>query len=929
MCGRGLRPLQLMLRFRSGAESSWGLSPAARRAYALAVLRALTPSDAAPVSSVLRGSVPGGGPSGSCNAVLAAPKGLSGHASLPDGGGAVAGGGLNGGCLSSGGGGASIRKLRLEGVPLEGSAAVAAEDAVLQALDTALPGLTALKLYGYELGESSCGGITRRSCSGSGSGSNSTDEASSGREACQGVRRGGGGGRGGVSSLLQLLGSRLREVTFQDCRAPAAAVAAAPAPAVAAPGPAVAEAATAAQAEASWDATLLAALRGCSSLRYLGLRSATACCPLLHRLLLLQPASQQPGPDLDPMNASAGRTPAPASAAKLGGDSKGSSSSSSSSRDADYWAVLGRLTALKLQSPLEPPTGTSLAPKPYPLNDSAHGWRDAPDATASARVASLCAVLQRLSGLTRLQLGERMEEFTSLAPLMLLPPPLQQLKPLQSLQQQQHSGAAGVAVLSSSSNTAELLLQPPPLSGLLLLQQLCELDVCSAAVSSGGELAALAALTALTRLSLSAITVASQQQQQLLQLLQITDAAAAWAPAGAVAAVDGGGLGWGASAAGGGMAYMAPSPPSAVLPPPPTAMRYPLPPRLVELAVAEPLSPWALLALQPPPCLAVLRVTGFVLDTWDAESSSSTQPAVAGAGAAAVQSSVARHCQQQQGQQQQLLPEWAERMMPASAMALAAALAALQGGRFAYRDLGIELHIGFSGPRRGRRRYLLPPLDGSSSSRVGSCTNSGRGGDGGAERVCGHGGLWLRQLAGVSGGRLQGLELAGLVLAAADVRLVVAGLPYLQDLRLDCRYPPSALPALAGLRWLQRLLLNASFWDELELQQLDVSGSSSGARGSSGRNARGQLRDQQQEQEREGLLGMPQEAEEEAEESLDEDVGEALRRLCVAAPGCLRDVSLTSAGRAAARHVAMGAVLKVEAGVARVHSGALRVWVAP
>ena len=708
----------------------------------LAVLRALGPSPE-PASAAA-----GGGEHG-------AAEGDGGR-----GGGARDGGGR---CGGGGCGGGSIRKLRLEGLPL-GCVQVR------RALRAATPGLKALKLYGYALGcqdsssSSSSGGSGR-----GGSGGRRNSEGGAAEES------GGSGSSSsssgcGVAALLQLLGPRLQEVTFQDCTAapPAvAAVAAAPAAGAGAYNRSAPAAVAGAAAEAGatedaqqqeqatdWAAPLLAALQGCSSLRYLGLRSATACCPLLQRLLLLPapppPLLPQPGPAAGTRLAAATAAATDAGAAAVANDTD------------VWWAVLGRLRALKLQSPLAPPSGSSLAPRPtYPMYDSGisggrYGTRDTRD-PARVAAAALCGVLRQLSGLTRLELGERLEEVTCLAPLLLLPP----LQPQQGqcggsssssgAQQVEGEGqgegeGAGTAARAlgcsggcgGGGSSSGLVPEKGSLSWGLW--QLRELDVAAAAVTSGEELAALAALTALTRLSLSAITVTA--------------------------------------------------PP--LLQPP---QQHPLPPRLVELAVAEPLSPWALLALQPPPSLAVLRITGFVLDMRDtadpppaALQPSALQPPVLQQGpppAVAAAAAVAGE------QQQPQLPEWGERMLPGSAAALAAALAALHGGRFAYRDLGIELHVGFSGPARGRRRYLLPPppppgsalqgligeAGGSSSSMNGSSSGAGcGGGSGGGD---GHG-VWLSQLGGVSGGLLQGLELAGLVLTAADLRLVARALPGLE-----------------------------------------------------------------------------------------------------------------------------------------------------
>ncbi|KAG2488732.1 hypothetical protein HYH03_012731 [Edaphochlamys debaryana] len=253
----------------------------------------------------------------------------------------------------------------------------------------------------------------------------------------------------------------------------------------------------------------------------------------------------------------------------------------------------------------------------------------------------------------------------------------------------------------------------------------------------------------------------------------------------------------------------------------------PLPPCLAELSVAEPLHPATLLALRAPACLRTLRTTGFT-----------------------------------------------------SAAALAEAVAWLRG-RFAYRDLGIELHIGFSTtappggaalpaalPFMRRRPYLAAPPLGPAH------------------------GQWLSGLRAL---RLQGLELAGLQLEEVDVAVLAEALAAsLEDLRLDCRYPPSALPRLAALRRLRRLLLNAAFWGD----------GPAAARGSA---------------------ELPPTGADASPGTLEA----ALVELCEQAPVGLYDLALATYGRSAAKQAAMAAVVAVEDRVPRVCCGALRAWVCP
>ncbi|EFJ51124.1 hypothetical protein VOLCADRAFT_87882 [Volvox carteri f. nagariensis] len=255
-------------------------------------------------------------------------------------------------------------------------------------------------------------------------------------------------------------------------------------------------------------------------------------------------------------------------------------------------------------------------------------------------------------------------------------------------------------------SVASLLLRAQPLQATgaslspqqPLLSNLRDLSLVSAQVTSAVELAALAELRELTRLSLGSLSVAVP-----------TIAAAAAGPCEATGSGSGVQDSPRCRTSHQGSARAAAS-----------ALQLPLPPRLGELSIAAPLSPATLLALRQPPSLQTLRLTGFTLDMNDVE-----DPGADGGGA------------DDDGSAPLVMRTSSDRQ-------LSEALAALHG-RFAYRDLGIELHIGFLGPAAGRRRYLAAPD--------------------GAYRPVGHW-TWASRLVPLA---LQGLELAGLELSEGDV----------------------------------------------------------------------------------------------------------------------------------------------------------------
>ncbi len=130
------------------------------------------------------------------------------------------------------------------------------------------------------------------------------------------------------------------------------------------------------------------------------------------------------------------------------------------------------------------------------------------------------------------------------------------------------------------------------------------------------------------------------------------------------------------------------------------------------------------------------------------------------------------------------------------------------GVLFAYRDLGIELHVGYQGPPNavGAREYLAGcEVDcwgqavgagalgegegegeyggggggggrGGGGGGGGGGAGGGDGDGGGGASAMGHG-RWLVELRAL---RLQGLQLEGLVLQEADVRCISEGLENLE-----------------------------------------------------------------------------------------------------------------------------------------------------
>lgn len=381
---------------------------------------------------------------------------------------------------------------------------------------------------------------------------------------------------------------------------------------------------------------LVVALRSCLALRHLGLRHIAADgCPVLP-MLLRQPGtcacaccrgvvdgelvrsalSGAPPVSLEQngKTASSSHHSNPFVRVLCGAQGPTSIDAVSSTSLAAVWpsnpvlATLTQLVSLKLQSALPAPGG----------------------------VPAFMVALQQLTGLTRLELGER-AAVTSMAGLMLQPPPAALLKPA------------------------------------LALWKLRDLSLVSVQVTAATELVALAQLQELTRLSLGALSVLGAQE-----------AAGSRSNSGSL---------------------------------------LPLPPQLQELSVVASLAPATLLVLKWPLTLRTLRITGFSLGPNDAEESVTGGDSCEAGG---------------RGGNAALL------MRRPSERQLSEGLALLHG-RFAYRDLGIEMHVCFHAPVAGRRRYLSA--------------------SGGAEPPLGHW-AWASRLEPLS---LQGLELAGLDLLEEDV----------------------------------------------------------------------------------------------------------------------------------------------------------------
>ncbi|GLC51837.1 hypothetical protein PLESTB_000554000 [Pleodorina starrii] len=879
---RRCSPREVVLRLR-------GCSATAREARGLAVLGAFGPTGGVlPGQRIGCGGNGGGGStgggsraasgdstSGSNRRIATCGSDVSGHSGISHGSCSAGSGGGNDGSNAASTSAGGIASLRMEGVPLT--------PRVLCALAAFGRGLTRIKLYSYDLNDDggavgvhsghpesapppqlsthSPGQSRQRQvpppqrCNGA--------AAAGAAESWSSAPTHGSPDARGAAALLRLLVPQLQELTLQDCSISASARTGASAvpdlsgggsgggsdPGSAGDGDGGGGAAAGDRADVvgssdctycsicggcrfpSAAAPVLDALRSCTALRHLGLRHTdTAGCPLLQLLLRPDVCRCGGGGGGGSGNGRAGRDggssagavacsavsmvgqeaatirtkPRAASERSAGGDvllngcgggggavSKaglgvGPTPAPAPPRPAPSpagLASLTQLTSLKIQTPLPAPGG----------------------------VGALTAALVQLTGLTRLELGER-TAVPSVAALLLPAPSPSPLQP--------------------QSPTASPPL-PPPL--VLALRNLRDLSLVSAHLTSAAELAALAALRELTRVSLGALCLPSVEMEPGAGL------AAAAAAAAEAAATDAGERAW-----------------------------MSLPPLLRELSVAAPLPPATLLALRRPSILRTLRLTGFTLGMCDADG----EDIAAGDDGRAPLA-----------------------MAAASQRQLTEAIRLLHG-RFEYRDLGIELHIGFHGPAAGRRRYLAAPATAAAD----------------ADRPGGHW-AWASCLVPLA---LQGLELAGLELREADVEALAGQLWTLEDLRLDCRYPLHAMAHLSALRRLRRLLLNASFWQ-------------SQPQGGDGLPPPPLAQQQQQGQgpgEEQGPQPQPQHGQG-AERSDAHVAAAALTSLCGAAPECLYDVALASYGRATSRFCAMQALVRVESELPRVGCGALRVWVCP
>ncbi|GLI70683.1 hypothetical protein VaNZ11_015623, partial [Volvox africanus] len=810
---RGCAARELILRLR-------GCSAAAREARGLAVLSALRPKPGSSVDGdcCCRATCAAGGRHG---VACSDPSDDRDGRRTRNCGITQSGGECNNSSISK----SNISQLRLEGVPLT--------PRVLLALAAFGPGLRRLKLYGYDVGADSSGAVVPGVGGGRVHSHQSTsqltsppplasstlrtlrDNASRGpvgrlssafaadakprspggpsAELCMApgpavpmapaaaitAQHAAAGKRDrdrlhpttGVSPLLRLLSLHLQELTLQDCNFGVGANAGARRRDEMG-GAYIIKCGDSSGGTAAWErvsstsddalrhdhddtscgsvcrgcSILLAAkpfldtLQSCSALRHLGLRHTSAAgCPVL-QLLLWQPGIRGGEGGLgDPTHITEG-----------GGTQLGSSPSAASATLSDHSPGLladpesgisrndvdgagCSADANSLSSTAGPrsaiaPHGGSLshvlppAPLPSQLPQLPEALPPVTLATltqlASLKIQTalptpcglhtLVEALLHLTGLTRLELGDRTAVQT-VGSLMLRSPPS----------------------LANKATAAITLPQP--------LRNLRDLSLVSAHATSIAELETLAELRELTRVSLGAISLGPTAAAVTAAVMPAAGLHAAGVPLlqrGMTTLED--------------------------------VAEMPLPAQLQELSVAAPLAPATLISLCRPPSLRTLRLTGFSLDMRDVEELSDSGGGGNTAAAAAVQPLL--------------------RMRSSSQRELSEALGLLQG-RFAYRDLGIELHIGFHGLAAEQRRYLTA-----------------------ADQVMGHW-AWASRLMPLP---LQGLELAGFELLEGDVAALARQLQTLEDLRLDCRYPLPAVAQLSALRRLRRLLLNASFWCQLQ-----------------------------------------------------------------------------------------------------------------
>lgn len=651
----------------------------------------------------------------------------------------------------------SITELRLEGVPLS--------ESTVRAVRSAMPHLRSLKLYHYPM----CyphDHLPAASRTRTGQDELAKDAAAedSGRRSVQGRggSGGGGGGGSGVAAAVHALRSSLRSVRLHHCisihgctcgQQDADTIVSLDAPGGSARSGEQA-AGSCVELEASEGSRsrvaaarcygcrlgeLVEALRSCRQLQHLGLRFTTTPSTTaqpsqeamrakegshhIHNRIVRERATAGPQPAILPL----------------------------------LLSQLTHLRSLKLQAQSQLPPELVLS-------------------------AGLGDSLAHLPGLTRLVLGARLG-LNSLAPLLLQP----------------------------STATA--------------MSYLRDLDAPGCCVDSVGEVRALAGLSHLTRLSVGGFA-------------HCLAAAFSSEGAAAVAASPGtrGGEGEGVTAVGGegNVAAAVQAAPAlsrltladksgvpAVVLQQQQPLPLPLPPALCELSVASPLSPELLLLMHRPRCLATLRTTGFELgqqhvaaalpraaclglgDVGPQESEGRAFPGVALAVAStAAMEALAVAVRVLSGRDQLGTCGLSACSGSSSSSSTGGSLGAPGaheewGGRgaeglagagvlFAYRDLGIELHVGYQGPPNalGGREYLA----GCEVDRWGQAVGAGgegavKGGAGGGGEDGGGGawpmghGTWLVELRPL---RLHGLQLEGLVLQEADVRCIAEGLEHLE-----------------------------------------------------------------------------------------------------------------------------------------------------
>ncbi|GIM07909.1 hypothetical protein Vretimale_11949 [Volvox reticuliferus] len=606
----------------------------------------------------------------------------------------------------------------------------------------------------------------------------------------------------------------------------------------------------------------LDALQSCSALRHLGLRHTSAAgCPVL-QLLLLQPGIRGDGggkptqiaeggsKQLDSNRAAASATHLDHSPGLPAAAGTGISSNDVDDRAASDANPISLFPSAGAKSTIAPHGGSS---------DHVLLQQPQPQPQPQRPLSPEALPPVTLATLTQLASLKIQAPLPAPYGLHTLVAALLQLPGLTRLELGERTAvqAVGSLMLRSSSltnnATTAATAQPQP------LRNLRDLSLVSAHATSTAELATLAELRELTRVSLGAISLGptpTAASTAVKPAAGLDEARTQLLQRSLMTAVD--------------------------------AVELPLPALLQELSVAAPLAPATLLSLCRPPSLRTLRFTGFSLDMRDVEGLGDSNAAAAAANST--------------------LPL---RMRSSSQRELSEALGLLHG-RFAYRDLGIELHVGFHGPAAAQRRYLAA-----------------------ADRPMGHW-AWASSLVALP---LQGLELAGFELLEGDVAALALQLKTLEDLRLDCRYPLPAVAQLSALRRLRRLLLNASFWQQLQAPDappalpphvLAVEQQQEAAQPPQPQLQQGPQQDVDNVQGQGATESWTGHHESTHRSRSDAEVAAAaLIALCSAAPKCLYDITLASCGRASARFCAMQSVVCVEAQLAWVGCGSLRLWVSP